>query len=98
MASHRANFLLNDINKRIDSKYKNKSEQELVRENEQREMAARAVEREQSQDTQQKLIQHKLGQDRQKQNVNFDQERSRQAERTFDRMLARSRERQYTGR
>ena len=51
---------------------------------------------EKSKDLQQKIAQHKLSQDRQKQNVNFDHERSRNAERIFSRMLARSRERQNT--
>lgn len=94
MATRRAKFLLSSINERIDSKYKEKFERELARENRQKEMEA--LERQQSQDMQQKLMRHKIGQDRQKQNVNFDHERSRNAERTFERMLARSRDRQYT--
>ncbi|MBR3675928.1 MAG: hypothetical protein IKN71_02205 [Alphaproteobacteria bacterium] len=98
MATRRAEFLLNSINERIDSKYKNKSEQELARENRQKQLEREATERQQSQEMQQRLRIHKMGQDQQKQNVNFDHERTRQAERTFERMLSRSRERQYTGR
>ena len=96
MASRRANFLLNSINERIDSQHKQESEQTLAREQEQQQIAHEASEREKSKDLQQKIAQHKLSQDSQKQNDNFDHERSRNAERIFSRMLARSRERQNT--
>ena len=98
MATRRAEFLLNSINERIDSKYKNKSAQELAHENRQKQVEKDIAEHQQSQEMQQMLRLHKMSLDTQKQNVNFDHERSRQAERTFERMLSRSRERQYNGR
>lgn len=96
MTTQRANFLLNNINERIDTKYKKKSERDIARENKAKEIEQQNLERKQNEELQQKLQLRRVYADNQKQNVRFDEHRTRDAQRTFDRMLSRSRQRQNT--
>jgi len=102
MTSHRAKYLLNSINERINSMRPDGGTHEqnarLADERQAEIDRQDAHTLEASNSMLEKINIRRLYQENQRQNERFDDKKNRQSERTFERMLARSRERQYTNR